>query len=114
MRQISAEIDQATWMDRFHHRQLIAWQTRMICSWMVKLTPDIEPDMAKELISEALDISLDGAVHSSKIDKPKDTVKKPTRKDFYEMGDEEIEKYLGSADNPVGSYEQLLGGFKSR
>jgi hypothetical protein len=116
MRQISAEIDQASWLDRFHDRQLVAWQTRMLCSWLVKLTPDMSPEAAKEFIAEAANISLDGAVQpsSSKEFKKVQSKGKPTRKDFYDMDDEEIEKYLGKAENQEGSYEQLLGGFAKR
>jgi len=114
MRQIIAEIDQADWIEKFHTRQLIAWQTRMICSWLVKLTPDMSPETAQDLMSEAANISLDGQ-ESSKQEKPKVVNSStPTRKDFYNMSDEEIEQHLGVADNPEGSFEQLLSGFRGR
>lgn len=114
MRQISAEIDQAEWLEKFHQRQLIAWQTRMICSWLVKLTPDMTPEMAKKLIEEASDISLDGTQNSRTTESPKvqQISDKPSRRDFYNMTDDEIEEHLGTADNPEGSFEKLMGGFR--
>lgn len=112
MRQISAEIDQADWIEKFHHRQLIAWQTRMICSWLVKLTPDMTPEMAQELMKEASAIALDGQEVDSSQPSVSNNSSKPTRRDFYDMSDEEIEQYLGKADNPDGSFEQLLRGFR--
>jgi len=114
MRQISAEIDQANWIEKFHHRQLIAWQTRMLCSWLVKLTPDMTPETASDLMAEAAAISLDGQEAAVKKSTDLPSSYKPTRKDFYNMSDEEIEKHLGSADNPDGSFEQLLSGFRGR
>lgn len=110
MRQISAEIDQSAWLEKFHQRQLIAWQTRMICSWLVKLTPDMTPDMAKKLLEEAASISLDGNQGSRVVSPPEES--KITRRDFYDMSDDEIEQHLGVADNPAGSFEKLMGGFR--
>jgi hypothetical protein len=118
MRQISASIDEADWQKQFYSRQLVAWQTRMICSWMVKLTPDMEPKMAKQLLEEASEISLDGmsptqtSNEGNKASKVTQSV--PTRKDFYDMNDEEIERYLGQGDNGNGSFEALLKGFGRR
>jgi hypothetical protein len=116
MRQISAEIDQANWIQGFQQRQLVAWQTRMLCSWLVKLTPDIEPDSARKFMEEAQNISLDGEGHSPPPEQSskKTPTGKPTRKDFYDMTDEEIEQNLGQAENPDGSFEQLLQGFGKR
>ncbi len=111
MRQISAEIDQAAWIEKYHQRQLIAWQTRMICSWMVKLTSDLTPESGKSLMQEAANITLDGAATPNLSDSQEMPSTVPTRKDFYSMSDEEIEKHLGQGDNGDGSFEQLLQGF---
>ena len=110
MRQISAEIDQAAWIEKYHQRQLTAWQTRMICSWLVKLTPELTPESAKSLMDEAASISLDGAA-PAKTSNTQRPVGVPTRRDFYNMSDEEIEQHLGQGDNGDGSFEQLLQGF---
>lgn len=79
---------------------------------MVKLTPDMSQEMAQNLMREAASISLDGQEINPE-DSPKvSNSSKPTRRDFYDMDDDEIEQYLGVADNPDGSFEQLLRGFK--
>lgn len=115
MRQISAVIDERLWLDAFRGRQLVAWQTRTLASWMVKLTSDMEPDMANKLMEEANGISLDNA-------KPTEggqTTKKAApgvapKKDFYNMTDEEIEQHLGKSENGNGSFEALSRGFRSK
>lgn len=114
MRQISAEIDQAAWIEKYHQRQLVAWQTRMLCSWLVKLTPDMSPETAKKMMEEAASISLDGterqenSVPTVKMTK---TSAIPTTEDFYNMSDEEIEQYLGKGENREGSFESFRTGF---
>jgi hypothetical protein len=107
-------------MENFAQRQLVAWQTRMTCSWMVKLTPDIEGDMANKLLEEASNISLDGATPDQEEEsptskaKPKVSSKLPTKQDFYDMSDDEIEKYLGTGENSEGSFESLRAGLGKR
>lgn len=118
MRQISAAIDEDTWNKRFSDRQLVAWQTRMICSWLVKLTPDMSSDMANQLLKEAQGISLDGMNPSVDDGKSpivnKSSVNKPTKQDYYKMSEEEIESNLGKADNEDGSFEALMGSLGRR
>lgn len=118
MRQISAAIDEAEWSKRFNDRQLIAWQTRMMCSWMVKLTPDMSSDMANQLLKEAQGISLDGMNPSVEDEEVKPSAKSssklPTKKDFYKMSEEDIEANLGTADNAEGSFEALMGSLGRR
>lgn len=81
---------------------------------MVKLTSDMQPDMAKQLIEEASNISLDSTNPSK--DAPKSTSKAApgvaTKKDFYNMTDEEIEQHLGRSENGNGSFEALVSGFR--
>jgi hypothetical protein len=104
-------------MTNFQQRQLVAWQTRMICSWLVKLTPDMESDQANKLLKEATAISLDGMLPEGEPEEEKSArgpVVNPglaTRKDFYNMSDEEIERNLSQSDNGNGSFEALLRGF---
>ncbi len=62
-------------------------------------------------MEEAASISLDGAAPTKPTAPSSAQVGLPTRKDFYGMSDEEIEKYLGQGDNGDGSFEQLLQGF---
>ena len=118
MRQISAAIDEAVWTERFNDRQLVAWQTRMICSWLVKLTPDMSEEAAKQLLEEAQGISLDGmnpSVEGNNTQKKSSPVSaKPTKNDFYKMSEQDIENSLGQADNGDGSFEALMGSLGLR
>jgi len=115
MRQISAAIDEAAWIEAYKQRQLVAWQTRMLCAWLVKLTPDMTPEMSKNMMEEVMAISLDQVTENASdptSQKPKVSPGLPTRKDFYNMSDDEIEASLGTADNGNGSFEQLMAGFQ--
>lgn len=116
MRQISATIDERLWLEAFRQRQLVAWQTRTSVAWMVKLTSGIEPDMAKTLMEEASNISLDNVNPSKGTSSttPKAAPGIASKKDFYNMSDEEIEQHLGKSDNGNGSFEALIGGFRAR
>lgn len=73
------------------------------------------PEQAKSFMREAAGISLDGQTSGSTEEASSKKVSNlPTRRDFYDMDDEEIERHLGKADNPEGSFEKLLGGFRNR
>lgn len=102
-------------MEAFAQRQLVAWQTRMTCSWMVKLTSDMDSEMANKLLEEASSISLDGAEpqqesNNTPVVRTRHDNKLPSKNDFYNMNDEEIERYLGTGENEKGSFESLRAG----